>query len=1254
MDLEKLKSITLEKIKTKDFKFSLEEQEIIKTNNEILLELLKAITEEDINNDIVNIINESIKKDLTDEIIMYLIPLTLTIKKIQEQREIKNGILNSYNSDNNTIKEYIQNKNYKIKKLKINENILNFLLDTKRYDLIVQAEPLKDFIKEETFKRILEEFPFNKYYLNPYNFYIQTEDNYIKYKNKEEYNQFLLKYKKILPFGCLAECLKEAENKEEIIELITKKIQDEDSNLEIYNPENVDQIFNLDTEIVRKLIKKALEKNNLSIFFTKYISYSNEIIDKIREKIENGYIIKNERIYNNALLNNKEFIKTLIKKGFITQAQDSPLFNELKEYTKELLKNNPHYIKSLEIREPQKLEDIISTMIENDNYNLKINENIILTETTSNIIINKITKLDTKELEKNKTLTELIINLKDLQKLYDKLVENNQIEKIIYLFKEKSNKIKEPLKDKENLKKQLNKSFYIANNFFELFKKNIVEDEEIREIFINISTTYIDKILNTIEKTKLEKLYDDTLFYQIEDYFIEKYNLNKDHLQKLNIKFGPTIIPYLTNIEIHEIINLEDKKFKKFIELFPQKEYTMNDTETIYDAFKQEEFSIENQEIKNIFPKIKTLLNQGNEEYIKLIKELNEAFDKKIIKEILEKYPEEKDLINENYFEIILEKIKSKNKRELEKYIDIIHLLSEHFIALKREEYRENYNIINELNIGFEYDEKEINSQIIREFIKEKDFQEEIKNYLKTMDKPLVEECINYYLNRSLEGAIYHEQIIKINIRNIIKAAKQIIKNYPEEKIEEYKELVLKENNLKKKHYKLDSNIDIYKILANIRIDILKNKLLDDENNEKYELLKKLITKYKLDTLPHNIDNLLNNEIFELECNLEDVSTFINHFYRIYEREKKKQQVKTLENISIINIFKYMDSYSAVSSVYSQILGSGNARLIREDPAPHNTLGTLSKQERLDYAVETTIKNFKRTEVNVPTFEEIIKINDKEIQVTLGNFTSPTLITQGERLGSCMRIAGVGETLFDYIFENGFTIEFTNPVTLDYISSISAFRGNEENKNTVFFNESRHSLFKNQCTNLELIELYKKVAQLLIEKSRTSNCPIDNVVIPRTRIMEEIEDDRVTLDIKNVKKGLPDFYTDVTPLVHVLATTSGADKFVKTTDNTNEIPIYKPAREKIIKGNNIKLIEKINRIHIINKIFNNENFRYVTPQVTKITYGIVGEDWYIYIDEYGNIEKEIIERDTRALDEYNNALEQIKEFLPQKEEQYAI
>ena len=73
---------------------------------------------------------------------------------------------------------------------------------------------------------------------------------------------------------------------------------------------------------------------------------------------------------------------------------------------------------------------------------------------------------------------------------------------MIYLFNDISNKIKEPLKDKKNLEKQIKESFYIANNFFELFKKQIVENPKIRELYINISNEYIDKILNTIEKNK--------------------------------------------------------------------------------------------------------------------------------------------------------------------------------------------------------------------------------------------------------------------------------------------------------------------------------------------------------------------------------------------------------------------------------------------------------------------------------------------------------------------------------------------------------------------------------------------------------------------------------------------------------------------------------------------------------------------------------------------------------------------------------
>lgn len=1224
------------KIKNNYFKFNKDEKEIIKEKPELLLELLKKTTENNINEDIIEIIKDINKIKLTDEMIMYIIPLTQIINERNNKKELESGIINPDKCDNNKIKEYIKTNKEEIKELYLNEKILLFLLDNKEYELISKAHQLKNYIKEETFERIIKEFPFDKYYLNPYNFYVQTENEYIQKNDNEKFNKILIKNLDKLPFGCLIESLKYTEDKEKIIKLINERI--ENNNIEIYNPQEADGIFTLEKELVKKIIKKSLEKNNLSIFFTQYMSFNEELINKLCEKIENGCKIWQEKIYNTTLLKSQKFVQTLVNNGYITQAVDSPIFDEFKNNIINKINENPNYIKKLKIKNSKKLDEILAAMIKNNNFNIEL-ENVQLGEQTQQALIKKIVETNEKSL--NKTILKLVENLEEPQKLYDNLIEQQQLEKIILLFENIPNKITEPFKNIKKIEEQIKNSYYIANNLFNIFKIQLIEDAKARELYIKISDEYVEKILNTIEQNKQEKLYDDTLFYQIEDYYIKKYNLNKENLEQLNIKFGPNIIQYINNSQIHQIINLEEKKFKKFISLFPQKEYIMNDLETVYDAFKQEEFSIKNPEIKTIFPKIKKLINSNDKKYIKLIQEIEIAFDKKIIKQILEKYPEEKYLIDNDYYKMIQSKITSENILEKEKYIDIIHMISEHFIALKREEYRNEYDLINELKVEYEYDEKEIDAEIIKYFLKEKDFREQIKIKLQTMDKKLIDECIDYYLYHKTEGIMYHEQIIKVNIRNIIKASKQIIKNIDENKILNYRKIVLEEGNLKKKHYKISQQTDIYKILSNIRVDILDKYLLNPENEEKYQLLKKLMNKYKLDTLPSNIENLLKNETYKLECNIEDISTFINHFYRIYDRETKKQQTK-LENIPLMSIFKYMDSYGAVSSVYSQILGSGNARLIREDPGPHNSLGTITKQERLEYAVKTTIKNFKRKTVDIPAFTETIKINNKELIATVGNFTSSTLITQGERLGSCMRIDGVAETLYDYIFEKGFSIEFVNPNTLDLVTAVSGFRGREENKNTVFINESRSSLFKDQYSNIEIIEAYKIIAQKLIEKSKDSTCPIDNVIIPRTRIMEEIEDDRIKLDIENPKKGLKDFYTDVTPLMHVLATTSPSEKFTPVKKEECLIPSYIPSREIILEGNNKKIIERINRIHIINRILNNEDYKRLTPKTTTIKYGITGEDWYIYIDEANNIETEIMNRDIRAQEEYNKALEKIK------------
>ena len=734
MDIKYLKTMLLNKIKENNYNFNSDEKELIKTNSSILLELLKKITKDNINDEIIEIINDTNKITLSDEIITYLIPLTEIIRNINTEKELKQGIINSYDCENEILKKYITNENYEVKKIILNENMLNFLLDIKKYDLIAQAEPLKGYISDKTFKRILEEFPFNQYYLNPYQFYIHYKDMYLKKDNIKEYNLFLTKYINLLPFGCLAECIKYTEDKNQIKELLLNKIENANANLEIFNPENVDEIFNLEKQDVQKLILKSLEKNNLSIFFTSYISYNEEIINEICNKIKNGYEIKQEKIYNAALLNNKKFIETLIEKGYITQAKDSIHFNEFKNKIIELIYENNKYIKNIKVTETKKLEDIIISMINNNNYNLEIKENVKLSEKISDTIINKIIATQIEQIKENPFLTNIIPNLYNPEELYDKLIENEQVEKMIIIFQNYSNKISNPFKNKK-IEKEIENSYFIANNIFELFKKDIVKNSEIRNIYIKLDNEYVDKILNVIEKNK--------------------------------------IIQYITSNQIHEIINLEEKKFQKIINLFPQKEYNMNDLETIYDSFKQEEFSIKNPETKSIFAKIKNLLNNNNYEYVELIEKLKTAFDKKLVKQILEKYPEEIENINEQYFDLIILKLKSNNNIEKEKYIDIVHIISEHYIAKKREQYRNQYNLIEELNIEFEYDDKEIETEITKHLLKEPNFYEEVVNSLKTMDNVLVKECIEYYLYHKNENPTYHEQIIKINIRSIIKAAKK-------------------------------------------------------------------------------------------------------------------------------------------------------------------------------------------------------------------------------------------------------------------------------------------------------------------------------------------------------------------------------------------------------------------------------------------------------------------------------------------------
>ena len=224
-----------------------------------------------------------------------------------------------------------------------------------------------------------------------------------------------------------------------------------------------------------------------------------------------------------------------------------------------------------------------------------------------------------------------------------------------------------------------------------------------------------------------------------------------------------------------------------------------------------------------------------------------------------------------------------------------------------------------------------------------------------------------------------------------------------------------------------------YEVLISLNVNSLKSTL---GHPETYESLLQTMKKYKLHLLPNGFKELLESKHIEISGDYSNLSGFISYYDKIYESEKSRleSQGKRTENIILkpVGIFIYGEVYSSVSSVYSQVLSTNDANLIKANPNPNQATRKIAGNARLNEAVERTISNFRRMKVTVPTFAQNIPLESgKTMHIVVGNFTNPSNITHGERTGACMRIGGVGETLFQFCLdnENGFHIRFENPET---------------------------------------------------------------------------------------------------------------------------------------------------------------------------------------------------------------------------------
>ena len=227
--------------------------------------------------------------------------------------------------------------------------------------------------------------------------------------------------------------------------------------------------------------------------------------------------------------------------------------------------------------------------------------------------------------------------------------------------------------------------------------------------------------------------------------------------------------------------------------------------------------------------------------------------------------------------------------------------------------------------------------------------------------------------------------------------------------------------------------------------------------------------------------------------------------------------------------------------------------------------------------------------------------------------------------------------------KNGFHIRFTDPETGEFVSRVSCFR----NGNTIFMNQLRNSVSP-KYSNKDLIEATELIARRLIDLTKDSPQPIENVVVNSMYAMSASTEAPQNLGVPDVKKGLEEFYSDVDSVAIVVATKNKDNSLAPVVLNP-KVPEYLPQRSKKKVYQGTKATEMVLHYHLLDAVLGGRGIDEIEPIVNDaITTCITGEDWYISIDYNGHIEQFILgnsHRKKEAREEMQVILQELKENL---------
>ena len=939
----------------------------------------------------------------------------------------------------------------------------------------------------------------------------------------------------------------------------------------------------------RKYIMHALKRgypNALDIYYSKTKNIDDELI---RTAIDNGYSINDNT--PKEIMSNIEYIKLIIKYYGYLLNKHTVINNTISEYAKYVKEHPDDNLASV-----TELYDVFIDSIPNNEGYIKEPSVVPSYE-------------DCEYLLKNGCLSAL--------SRYERYLEINPSSKnidthlrLLYLLNSNKFITKFDILNQEENDKWLAISFMINS----LKKEHIFTNDNIDEYFDDFG--YTDKLSILLKKNKYSKYkkmlnnlihndniiqsgITDSMFNIFIPYMTEYIGISYDKISLIK-ELGKDVLLYLDREEVIRFISLEESDINKITELYKCDKFSLNEfNDKIYDALKQEQFTHDYPIYKDIFVRFRNSIR---------LKDINE----------LERL---KYLVNTILPDVSYEEIDSYIEQGKNNNLDALHNLCDIFIRKAREIYRyESNNLTNDIKLPYEYDENDALKKIALYLL-------ENINWFVAADTDISLEEYEVLKRVILDKNITHEEKQKYGeqLRKLYKALYKYIEDYKDHiNIQEIDRL----KHIKRVYYiEEKDSISIFPQISKMNIDRLLNII---NNDALYNNLNKYLKYYKIAMLPDSINKFLKDKLdINENCNYSDISRYIMNYPIFLDSEVRKQNSfsETLVDynnvkINFINLLKNYISINTEIPEIRRLLSKEDYSLIDKDPSPNNTLE--NKEVRLGRAVELIPLLYNNSSITIPSFDENININGKEINVIVGNRSNTCNLTHGERTGSCMRISGAGESLFDFCIKNsnGFHIRFEEPNTHEYISRVSGFR----NGNSVFLNQLRYSSNKDLYTNDELVEYIKVVAYKLIDLTRDSSFPIENVFISDGYVMENSE----TINIGNVnlKSGLPYFYTDINSFSIVsLAHTSTPYTPLNFYDIIGE---YKPVRDKVygIEVGIDKLKDLVNSRYAIKVLLNNEDYTIISDIVEdNLLDAYVGTDFYVYIDSDYNIHYDYFDMD---------------------------